>query len=375
MEIYLRKLAAALAEAGYRVRVVTRFAQRQPADVRGMHTGHEEARSYRDGSVDIDVIAPTALLRPLLAPVYRLHFRLPHLAARLLHAAHGRSLRRALADADVVHFSGNGRELLGFGVAREAARRGIPLIITPHTHADAWGDGPIDFDLYRKAKAVVALTEDERSRLCSAGIPASAVRIVPHGVSVRGGGDGMAFRLRHGLADHPVVLFLGRKTPDKGFDLLLEAASHLWREVPNARIVLAGTEGPVRPLPAAAADARVVQLGRIDDAEREDAYAACDVFCLPSAAEAFGLVVLEAWGYGKAVVTSDIPTLRERLRQGGGITAPLHPDALAHALARVLTNEGLRNVLGQEGRALAATATWAATASVMGEIYEATRAD
>jgi glycosyltransferase involved in cell wall biosynthesis len=168
-----------------------------------------------------------------------------------------------------------------------------------------------------------------------------------------------------------VVLFLGRKTPDKGFDLLLHAAPHLWRRFPDARIVLAGAEGRDRPIPAAANDPRVVQLGHIDDAEREDAYAACDVFCLPSFAEAFGLVVLEAWGYGKPVVASDIPTLSERLARGGGLTAPLEPEAIAEALARVLGDTELRDRLGAEGRAQAATATWSATARSMTSIYEA----
>jgi glycosyltransferase involved in cell wall biosynthesis len=118
----------------------------------------------------------------------------------------------------------------------------------------------------------------------------------------------------------------------------------------------------------------VVQLGHIDDADREDAYAGCDVFCLPSSAEAFGLVVLEAWGYGKPVVASDIPTLRERLARGGGLTAPLEPVAMAEALARILSDSQLRDRLGAEGRAQASDATWSATARSMTSIYEAAAA-
>jgi len=370
MEVYLRELAAALAAVGHDVRVATRFARDHPPDTATLHVGSEDPRRYSDDDVTVAVLGTARGRGWLMRPVHRVHFHAPRLAVRFLHAALGPSLRRALLDADVVHYSGTGRELLGFVARREAVRLGVPFVVTPHTHEGHWGDGALDLDLYRSADRVVALTLDERRRLTAAGVSPTAIDVVGHGVSVAGGGDGASFRATHGLGDAPVVLFLGRKTPDKGFDLLLESAPALWSRVPDARVVLAGTGGAPRALPPSAMDPRVLTLGRLDDAEREDAYAACDVFALPSEAEAFGLVVLEAWSYAKPVVASDIPTLRERLARGGGIAVARNPEAMGLALARVLADAGLRQRLGQEGQAAARFATWERAATAMTALYE-----
>jgi glycosyltransferase involved in cell wall biosynthesis len=248
--------------------------------------------------------------------------------------------------------------------------------VTPHTHAGVWGDSPLDLALYRRADGVVALTDDERARLAALGVREERLRVVGHGVSVRGGGDGEGFRRRHGLTG-PVVLFLGRKARYKGYPLLLEAAPALWARVPDAHFVLAGpadAEALPPALAAVRADPRVRDLGFLSDAEREDAFAACDVFGLPSEAEAFGLVVVEAWAYGKPVVARDIPTLRERVGgAGGGLLVPGRADALADALARLLSDAPLRAALGARGRAEAERRTWPRVAQEMAALYGAGR--
>ena len=369
MEMYLRELAIALATEGHDVRVVTRFARDRPVDVKAMHGGAEPPRHYDDGGVRVHVVAPGRARAAFLKPVYRLHYRAPALAVRLTEFALGRSMRKALRGCDVIHFSGSGRELLGFVARRIAASMDVPFVVTPHTHQGVWGDGEIDLRLYRQAARVIALTHDEAGRLRHAGVGPDAIEVIGHGVSVRGGGDGSAFRDRHGLGSAPLVLFLGRKTADKGYDLLLEAAFELWSQVPDARIVLAGTPGAPRPVPPSMDDPRVVDLGHIDDREREDAYAACDVFCLPSEAEAFGLVILEAWSYGKPVVVSDIPTLVERVGGGGGLVVPRDAGQIAGALARLLTNEVLRRNQGDLGRSVAERSTWQRAARSMAALY------
>jgi glycosyltransferase involved in cell wall biosynthesis len=114
----------------------------------------------------------------------------------------------------------------------------------------------------------------------------------------------------------------------------------------------------------------VRDLAFLSDAEREDAFAACDVFALPSEAEAFGLVVVEAWAYGKPVVARDIPTLRERVGGAeGGLLVEPGAGALAEALARLLLDAPLRASIGAQGRAAAARQTWGGVAGAMGRIY------
>ena len=272
-----------------------------------------------------------------------------------------------------MHYSGTGREMLGFAAASTALRHGVPLIVTPHSHAGVWGDGPIDLDLYRRAHRVIALTEDERARLAAAGVADHRIRVLGHGVSVRGGGDAWRFRAQHGI-DGPMVLYLGRKAGYKGYGLLRSAAETVWAERPDVHVVFAGPGEDGAP--ALPDHPRLHDLGVLTDSEREDAYAACDVFCLPSTAEAFGLVYLEAWAYAKPVVALRIPTLEELIgRVGGGLLAAPSAPYVADALLRLLGDEDLRQRLGATGAAEARHRTWAHVATAMGEIYAEARAD
>ena len=376
MEVYLYELARALARAEHSVQVATRFVERRPPTMADLHAAVEPARTYCKDGVAVHVMGPTRWERLALRPVHRLHFRASTrpAAKRLVTHAFRRSLDEALTGSDVVHYSGTGREMFGFAAASMARRHKVPLVITPHSHAGVWGDGPIDLDLYRHADRVIALTEDERTRLVEAGLADARIRVLGHGVSVRGDGDGRRFRARHGI-DGPIVLYLGRKAAYKGYGLLRSAADAVWAERPDVHVVYAGPADESEPQ-ALPGHHRLHDLGVLSDEEREDAYAACDVFCLPSSAEAFGLVYLEAWAYGKPVVALQIPTLEELIgRVGGGLLAAPSAAAVADALLRLLGDEDLRQRLGAAGAAEARYRTWAHVATAMGEIYAEACAD
>lgn len=366
MEVYLRDLAGALVRGGHDVRVGTRFVGRRPDSMATLFTDFEPSRAYREEGVAVHVLTSPAWIRPALRSVYRFHFysSTRPVAELLVHVAFRRPLGQVLSGCDVIHYSGTGREMLGFVAAGVARRRHIPLVITPHTHAGLWGDSAMDVELYRQADRVVALTEEERQRLVHHGLPEERVHVVGHGVSVRGQGEGYRFRRQHGI-DGPIVFYLGRKTEEKGYGLLLAAADEVLRERPDTHIVLAGPGDSMQP-----SHPRIHDLGLLTDEEREDAYAACDVFCLPSSAEAFGLVYLEAGAYGKPVVALRIPTLEERIgRVGGGLLVERNAPALSEALLRLLQDSALRQRLGAAGLAAARCSTWESVAEAMEAIY------
>jgi glycosyltransferase involved in cell wall biosynthesis len=162
------------------------------------------------------------------------------------------------------------------------------------------------------------------------------------------------------------VLFVGRLTPHKGVDRLLQALP------PGARLRVAGSEGhdPDPPecdypmlLQRLAHDRDVVFLGPVADHELPGLYRSAAVFVLPSVArtcygkeiavsELLGLSVLEAMASGTPVVASAIGGVPEIVRDGetGFLVPPGDLVTLRHRLAQVLGDAGLASRLGANAR-------------------------
>ncbi|MGH9044588.1 MAG: glycosyltransferase family 4 protein, partial [Acidimicrobiales bacterium] len=130
---------------------------------------------------------------------------------------------------------------------------------------------------------------------------------------------------------HPVILFVGRHEPRKGLGVLLDAFSSSRLD---ARLWVAG-EGPLsaelmRRYPGSET---LRWLGRITEAEKNEAMAAAQILCAPSiGGESFGVVLLEAMAAGLAVVASDI----EGYRSAAGGHALLVPPGDARGLGEAL---------------------------------------
>lgn len=109
--------------------------------------------------------------------------------------------------------------------------------------------------------------------------------------------------------------------------------------------------GPDREPPyPAVPETALLDLGVASETDKADALAACDVFCLPSENEAFGIVYAEAWSYGKPVIGGPAPAVRELITEGvNGYCVAQDEDAIAAALIRLLNDPALRERLGTEG--------------------------
>jgi glycosyltransferase involved in cell wall biosynthesis len=170
----------------------------------------------------------------------------------------------------------------------------------------------------------------------------------------------------------PVVLNVGRMDPMKGQDTLLRALPPLVERYPELRCVLVGNgsftgaakgglggsksamwraklEGIVREL---GLGRNVVFAGHVSHEELCAAYAASDLFVLPSPAEGFGLVVGEAWLYQRPAVVSTGAGISELISEEvNGFTFPPGDTAtLGQALSRLLGDPGLRAEMGRKGR-------------------------
>jgi glycosyltransferase involved in cell wall biosynthesis len=332
------------------VSAVARFAEEVPKGLD--YAAAEEPRVVGQGPLSTRIIAPRSTSRPILRRLSHLTGRplLQGAAIRAYQWAFARSLREAIPGAvDVVHFVGNGFELLGFAALSAARGRGAAFTVLPAVHPGSWGDSALDVRLYNQADVVFILSDSEREHLTRLGVEPGRLRQVGLGPATTGAGDGARFRGKHDLGDRPLILFVARKQRSKGYHALCEAMPTVLAAVPNCCLVTIGPWGepPYPPVPASA----LLDLGKADEADKEDALAACDIFCMPSAAESFGIVYVEAWSYGKPVIGGPAPAVRELVSEGeNGFCVDQESQAIAAAVMRLLRDDQLRSRLGESGR-------------------------
>lgn len=257
-----------------------------------------------------------------------------------------------LQKPSVIHYVGTGWDFFGFAMAKLARDYGTRFVITPAIHPDSWGSDRIDGRLYRQADRVICFTHQEGRFLQQLGVAERNLSVCPLPPNCRPDGDASRFRKEAGLDSQPCVLFVGRRDEGKGYPALLRAWPLVLRSVPDAVLTLAGAGGEQYAELLAKIPARNIRdLGVPDEIKKADAIAACDVFCLPSAHESFGIVYVDAWSYSKPVVCGTAPACREFIANGRtGFWASQVPEELAEKLTVLLQNPDVRAAMGKAGK-------------------------
>jgi glycosyltransferase involved in cell wall biosynthesis len=249
-----------------------------------------------------------------------------------------------------------------YHLAREIRALGIPLVVSPivfSSHGAAfvrnalrisraagrlgpgiWSDYGLTADICSWAGAVVPNTEAE-SRLLTAGygVHRSAITVIPNGVEAKfGEGDPSLFKRRYGIEGFILnVGHIGHRR--KNVLALIRALGAI--DHPSVIIgrIIRGAEGEACVREAA----RHKQILLIDGLEPgsdmlASAYAACDVFVLPSLFETPGIAALEAGLAGAKVVITENGGTREYFGAMARYVDPGSVEAI---------REGVREALGE----------------------------
>jgi glycosyltransferase involved in cell wall biosynthesis len=180
------------------------------------------------------------------------------------------------------------------------------------------------------------------------------------GAGVPSGADAeAALRARYGLPrGRPVILSVGRLSPEKRADVLIEAAAQL--ADPGALLVLAGPgpdEDRLRALAASrgAAD-RVRFLGFVPGADLPGLYRLADMFAIASPAELQSLVTMEAMASGLPVVAVQAGALGELVHAGenGFLARPGRAADIAGSLDLLCADPALRSRMSKASRRIIA---------------------
>jgi glycosyltransferase involved in cell wall biosynthesis len=287
-----------------------------------------------------------ALLLPLAAELIPFGGRISNrwlraYAARYYTAVVRGLLDPLLADADIVHVLGS--NMLAAATVRSAHALGKPVAISPFAHLGEWGDDSASVGAYNAADAILATTAADADAYASLGVDRAKIHNV--GLPVPDVLEGVELPELPLPGDAPTVLFLGQRRPTKRYELVLEASEKVWERHPDAHFAFVG---PGPPLPSR--DPRILDIGRVSDAERGAWLNRATLLCLPSLSESFGMVVAEAWTQKLPVVVSDIPVLRELVENsGGGMVAGNDAQAFGTAIVAMLDDRVRARSLGVSG--------------------------
>lgn len=221
--------------------------------------------------------------------------------------------------------------------------------------------------LYHACHHLIAHTEDTvRGLIEEFGVPPERISRIPHGNFRQfWNQDRVSVPALGNAAEHtPTILMFGELRPAKGADALLRAAAILRDRGVAFRVLLAG-----RPLTAVQPyrdlareldieDRLVFDLRYIEESEVPSYFEAASVVALPYRAIDQSGVAVAAVTMGRAIVATRIAGLAELVEQGEcGLLVPVDDvESLAAALARLLTDDGLRRRCETNARRYAETA-------------------
>ncbi|MBF9068285.1 glycosyltransferase family 4 protein [Streptacidiphilus fuscans] len=337
IEMVVRQEAVRLAAAGVEVVVLT--------------SGRRSASDVEDGVRVVRVAAWNGAERRAGVPF-------PVLSPRLLT----RALRWARW-ADVVHVH-DCLYLTSWAAGLAAAATRTPLVL--HQHVALVQHPSVLVRLVQqavyavagrfllgRARSVHTLNSAVTEFVIRLGARPERVRHLPNGVDTglfrpaASEEESRRTRAALGLPGHrPLVLFVGRLVPKKGYDLLLEAADG------SFDLVFAG-DGDTTGF---AGRDDVHHLGSLAPQDLARVYRACDVFALPSTAEGFPLTVQEAMSSGLPVVTTDDPGYAPyRLDGSQAVLVPRRVPELRAALRELVRDRERRADMGSAARRYAET--------------------
>ncbi len=215
---------------------------------------------------------------------------------------------------------------------------------------------------------VVAVSRSTRDDLVARGLAGDGIRVIPNGVEL----EAFTPAPEGGRFPQPTILYLGRLKRYKRVDLLLKATAVLRDEGVPVRLLIAGKGDHSDALEREARelglqDDEVRFLGFVSESEKRELLARAWVHCLVSPKEGWGIANLEAAAAGTPTVASDAPGLRDSVvHDETGFLVP-HGDvaALATRIREVVEDPGLRERMGQAGRAFAGQFSWDRTAARM----------
>ncbi len=245
----------------------------------------------------------------------------------------------------------------------------LPLVVTLHGTdinylAKRRGTGYLVRLVLNNADIVVAVSHFLKAEAEKLGIGAEKIRVIYNGVELP--------EYRETVRDMS-ILFVGSLVKQKGVDVLIRAFYMVKKRVPKAKLIIVGDGSERENLEELCRSLRLEDVYFTGKKKELSAYYSHSrVLALPSRAEGFGLVALEAMAFGTPVVATQVGGIPEVVIHGetGMLVESDNAEALAEALVKVLSDEALWQSLSTRARERASRFSWDVAAEEYAKLYE-----
>lgn len=198
------------------------------------------------------------------------------------------------------------------------------------------------------ADAIICYTEHEKSILEELGIQSDKISVIHNGIDIE------VFVPYDKERDKNLILWIGRFTPGKGVEYLIDGFNILVKERPDLKLLMIG-DGPSKEyikqkILKLGLDEKIIMKEFVPNQEILPIYQNSSVFVLPSIDEGVPRTILEAMACGIPVVCTELPQLVDIVK-GCGITVPKRdPIAIYEAISKILSDKDLFRKLSENGR-------------------------
>jgi cellulose synthase/poly-beta-1,6-N-acetylglucosamine synthase-like glycosyltransferase/glycosyltransferase involved in cell wall biosynthesis/O-antigen/teichoic acid export membrane protein len=206
----------------------------------------------------------------------------------------------------------------------------------------------------------ITVSESTRTEMETIGLVGAGIDIVHNGVD-------LTLHRPAAKSKTPTVLYVGRLKPYKSLDVLIRAFQTVSKQVPEAKLLIAGSGEQESWLKEFVRDLdmdKVIEFrGRVSDAEKVRLMQEAWVFANPSMMEGWGITTIEANACGTPTVAANVPGLRDSVQNPttGFLVPHGNSNALADAVLEIIGNEKLRQEMGREATEWAKQFDWSKT--------------
>ena len=271
---------------------------------------------------------------------------------------------------------------LGLAGLRTAKLYQVPVLASYHTDvpgfAEHWNLGFLSESIYRYARWIhnkvdlnVCPSEFTRRQLYEHDF--KNVEIWRGGVDIKlfspqKQTEAMRKNLSGGDVERPLMLYVGRVSPEKKIDRLFP----ILKEYPEVRLAVVGDGPSMQDLKKKFSGTDTVFTGYLKGEELAAAYASGDIFAFTGDKETFGNVVVEAMASGVPVLAPNSGGVTDLVVDGynGRLYDPYTASSIIEAIKEMIEDRDLARMYGMNGRLLAEKRTWEITLDELLKHYQ-----